>query len=108
MTAEFDEAWLRAYQARTGCRAREYGRRSLPQSPNGDSSLVRGSLPMPSSDERTEVPALPGFGSAALESAGFARAGRGLQAARDCFKGGGKTEGFDGSLQIKSQVPNES
>nr|DAU71895.1 MAG TPA: Endonuclease [Caudoviricetes sp.] len=33
MTAEFDEAWLRAYQARTGCGAREYGRGSLPQSP---------------------------------------------------------------------------
>lgn len=32
MTAEFDEKWLRAYQARTGCRAREYGG-SLPQSP---------------------------------------------------------------------------
>lgn len=32
MTAEFDEKWLRAYQARTGCGAREYGG-SLPQSP---------------------------------------------------------------------------
>ena len=29
MTAEFDEVWLRAYQARTGCGAREYGRGSL-------------------------------------------------------------------------------
>ena len=26
MTAEFDEVWLRAYQARTGCGAREYGK----------------------------------------------------------------------------------
>lgn len=51
MTAEFDEAWLRAYQERTGCRAREYGRVSLPQSPNGDSSLIRGSRKLPSSDE---------------------------------------------------------
>ena len=42
MTAEFDEAWLRAYQARTGCGAREYGG-SLPQSPCGDGSLIRGS-----------------------------------------------------------------
>ena len=28
MTADFNEAWLRAYQARTGCGAREYGRGS--------------------------------------------------------------------------------
>ena len=72
--------------------------------------------------KRTEVPALPGFGSAALESEGFARAGRGLQAAvprlnlrlsrrqsaisrpanhQVCrltrlLKEGGKTAGFDG------------
>ena len=33
---------------------------------------------------RTEDPAVQGFGSAVLESVGFAPAGRGLQAARDC------------------------
>lgn len=41
MTAEFDEKWLRAYQARTGCRAREYGRGSLPQSVLAHSQLPR-------------------------------------------------------------------
>lgn len=38
MTAEFDEKWLRAYQARTGCGAREYGG-SLPQSVLAHSQL---------------------------------------------------------------------
>ena len=76
---------------------------SLPQSVLAHSQLPHQreprnerSQPLPSSDERTEVPALPGFGSAPLESAGFAGAGRGLQAARDCFKEGGcrrQTEG---------------
>ena len=41
MTAEFDEKWLRAYQARTGCGAREYGRGSLPQSVLTQSQLPR-------------------------------------------------------------------
>lgn len=41
MMAEFDEKWLRAYQARTGCGAREYGRGSLPQSVLTHSQLPR-------------------------------------------------------------------
>lgn len=47
MTAEFDEKWLRAYQARTGCGAREYGQGSLPQS-------ARTALTAPSSEGAKE------------------------------------------------------
>ena len=60
MRTEFDEAWLRAYQARTGCRAREYGKNggSLPQSVLTHSQLPRQREPrneqaqtLPPSDE---------------------------------------------------------
>ena len=64
------------------------GRGSLPQSPTVTAPPSGGArerrspcLPLMI---RTEDPAVQGFGSAALETKGFARAGRGLQAARDC------------------------
>lgn len=58
MTAEFDEAWLRAYQARTGCAAREYGGSLLPSKPSvlPPSSSEEGKRRLPPTGELSAKP----------------------------------------------------
>ena len=58
----------------------------------------------------TEDPAVQGFGSTPLESEGFAGAGRGLQAARDCYVGmeaSMEDERFFAALRARERAQQE-